>query len=310
MVRRRMKYQFLFLLYFVNCSPSAITYDFNGGRFGDCLSTLCKAEFFAHKYKLKLLYKPFIYSDQLAVHITETHYTQELEQQYDKIVYIKNGKDIKKSKHKNILYISNFYSETPGLYEFGLQDKNFGAKLKQILMPIDPPALIEKPEGAITAAVHVRKGGGFDKPLASEQVYKKDQQFADQIWPTKFPPDQYYIDQIKVLRKLIDPEKSLLIYVFTDDPDPAALAARYTQKLNDPTISFTHRQNDNSHDAHVVEDFYLMSQCDCLIRSSSLYAKAAQLLGDHQIIIYPIRGYWKDNLLIIDPVGITLRKQI
>jgi len=251
---------FLLLLFFcanIQCER-AITYEFNGGRFGDCLSTYCKAKWFAHKHKLKLIYKPFIYSDQLALHTFETVYANETLQPFDKIVKVKSETDILNNKDKHVLFISNFYSQTPGLYEYGIQNEQFGQEIKNALTPIAPMPFIEKPDNSITAAVHVRKGGGFDQPLASEQIYKKGEQYADQIWPTKFPPNQYYIDQIKVLKKLVGGNTKLIIYLLTDDPDPKALTALYAEKLNDPLISFIFREQHNSHDSNVVEDFYIM----------------------------------------------------
>ena len=217
---------------------SAITYEFNGGRFGDCLSTYCKAKWFSHKYKLPLLYRPFTYSDQLRLHTVETMYSDKQKQSFDAIVTVNSETDIKNNKKTNVLFVSNFYSQTPGLYEYGLQNKEFDADIKKMLTPINKPNPILKPEGSVTAAVHVRKGGGFDKPLSSDVNSKKDGQYADQIWPTKFPPDQYYCDQIKVLRKLVDSDLLLIIYLFTDDPDPATLAQKYSDYLNDSTIHF------------------------------------------------------------------------
>lgn len=305
-----MIYIFLLLLFCSNIQcERAITYEFNGGRFGDCLSSYCKAKWFAHKHKLKLFYKPFTYSDQLALHALEAFYTNETVQSFKKIIKVKSEADILAHKDEHILFVSNFYSQTPGLYEYGIQNEQFGQEIKDALTPIAPPQFVEKPSNSITAAVHVRKGGGFDQPLASEQIYKKGEQYADQIWPTKFPPNQYYIDQIKVLKRMVGVDTKLIIYLLTDDPDPKALAALYAEKLNDPLISFIFREQHNSHTSNVVEDFYTMAQCDCLIRSSSLFAKAAQLLGNHQIIIYPISGKWTDGKVIIDPIGITMRSE-
>lgn len=172
-------------------------------------------------------------------------------------------------------------------------------------MPTTPMPIIEKNEQHITVALHVRKGGGFDKPLSTDQ--NKGTQFSDQIWPTKFPPDHFYIEQLKTLRKLVGSNTILDVYLLTDDPDPTSLAQKYAQELNDPLLFFHYRDHDNNHQSNVVEDYYTMAQCDCLIRSSSLIAKAAQLLGNHRIILYPIHGYWDGNKVIIDPVGITMR---
>ena len=294
---------FLFLI-FQTCFPSAITFELNGGRFGDCLSCYTKAKYFSCVHKLPLYYTRFTYSDQLTLHAYEAEYTKDSAAQFDAIIRVNSDADIKNNKDKNVLFVSHFYSQTPGLYEYGFQDKVFATELKKMLTPLAPMPLIEKKEGTISVAVHVRKGGGFDKPLSSSQIYKK-YQYADQQWPTKFPPDQFYLDQIMTLKKLVGSD-ILIIYLFTDDPNPAALAERYQRYLDDPTIQFVYREN-NSHDTKIVEDFYIMSQCDCLIRSTSLFAKAAQLLGNHTIIMYPIVGTWDKDKVIINPAGIIIR---
>ncbi len=301
---------YIFLLFNCKCAPSAITYELNGGRFGDNLSTFCKAKLLSHKYQLPFLYKQFEYSDQLILHTTQTVYTQEHATQFEEIIYIKTEDDIKKNKNKNALLVVNFYTACPGIYEYGFNNAAFATEIKQLLSPVHPATIIEKNENDITIALHVRKGGGFDAPLASDQVHKSSERksvYADQKWPTKFPPDQFYIDQLRTMRKLLNLNKRMIVYLFTDDPNPAQLAQRYKQKLADLDLEFRYRQKGNSHNANVVEDYYLMAQCDCMIRSTSLLAKAAQVLGNHEIIIYPITGYWVEDTLIINPVGIILR---
>lgn len=305
-----MKYGILFFILIARthiCQPSAITYELNGGRFGDNLSTYCKAKWYAYKYKFPFLYKPFTYSDELALHNQETLLNTEVFGEYEAIIKVSSEDDIKKHKDKNVLFVTNFYTQAPGAYESGFTHPEFAENIKKALTPINPIDALEKPDGCITIALHVRKGGGFDAPLASEQIYKKPIVYADQQWPTKFPPDQYYLDQLSMLRKILGPEKKFIIYLFTDDPNPAQLAKRYQEHLIDTNLEFRFRAQNNSHNAHVVEDFYQMAQCDCLIRSSSLLARASQLVGNHQIIIHPIQGYWVDDTLIINPVGIIMR---
>lgn len=296
------------LFFCSKCEPSAITYELNGGRLGDNLSTYCKAKWFSYKYQIPLLYKPFEYSNQLTLHQLETPYNPDMLSQFDAVIKVKNEEDIKKNIHKNVLFVSNFYSQTPGLYELGFIDLDFARIIKEALSPFESTDSIEKSDTVITVALHVRKGGGFDAPLASGQIAKKGAQYADQQWPTKFPPDQYYVDQLRTIRKLIGNERRMIIYLFTDDPDPEKLARLYQENLSDSNVEFRYRTSGNSHDSNVVEDFYSMAQCDCLIRSSSLLAKAAQLLGNHQIIMHPIQGKWADDKVIINPVGIIIRE--
>ena len=38
-----------------------------------------------------------------------------------------------------------------------------------------------------------------------------------------------------------------------------------------------------------MEDFFAMTKFDCLIRPESLYSIYAERLGNHEVIIYPIR---------------------
>lgn len=295
------------LLFCCKNRPAAITFELNGGRFGDNISTYCKAKIFSYKYDIPLLYTPFEYSDQLTLDLTETKYSTEKASSFDAIVSVKTEDDVKKNKNKNVLLVINFYTSSPGLYEYGFNNPSFAYEIKQLLTPINLPDSIEKNNNEVTIALHVRKGGGFDAPLASEQSSKKPGQYADQQWPTKFPPDQFYIDQLRMMRKLIAAEKKMIIYLFTDDRDPEKLAKRYQEKLSDIPLVWRYRTTGNSHNAHVVEDFYLMAQCDCLIRSTSLLARASQLLGKHEIIIYPITGYWVEDTLTINPVGIIMR---
>ena len=173
-----------------------------------------------------------------------------------------------------------------------------------MLTPTHAHSALEKTDAnSITVALHVRKGGGFDKPLSTD--HNKSAEFSDQIWPTKFPPDSYYIEQLQTLRKLIGPQTILDVYLFTHAPDPGALA--YADIIQDTYAYFHYRESGNAHDTNVVEDYYAMACCDCLIRSSSLIAKAAQLLGSHHIILYPIHGYWNGQKVIIDPVGIIMK---
>lgn len=297
----------LLLLTFSNLiHPSAITYEFNGGRFGDCLSTYCKAKWFSFKYKIPLLYKPFQYSDQLMMHREEQAYDEQQIANFDAIIKVKTEDDIIKNKNKNVLFVSNFYSQTPGLYEYQSIDRKWGTVIKKMLTPTHAHSALEKTDAnSITVALHVRKGGGFDKPLSTD--HNKSAEFSDQIWPTKFPPDSYYIEQLQTLRKLIGPQTILDVYLFTDAPDPGALAKKYADIIQDTYAYFHYRESGNAHDTNVVEDYYAMACCDCLIRSSSLIAKAAQLLGSHHIILYPIHGYWNGQKVIIDPVGIIMK---
>lgn len=294
-----MFYLILFFLVFAQTiCPHAITYELNGGRLGDNLSTYCKAKWLSYKLGIPLLYKSFEYSDQLQLHTTDQLFSEEIKNTFDAIVKVKSMDDIKNNKQENVLFVTNFYTQTPGLYEYSLQDVQFAQEIRNLLTPITTPELPIKEKNSVTVALHVRTGGGFDPKNSAQK------------WPTKFPPRSYYIEQLKTLRKLIEKTLSLHVYLFTDDAHPAELVQKYIQELSDPTITFDFRTEHNSHDTNVVEDFYAMAQCDCLIRSSSLLAKATQLLGSHLIILYPPYGYWDaaSQSSVINPLGIYIKK--
>lgn len=301
----------LFLLLFVSITmyPNAITYDLNGGRFGDCLSIYCKAKLFSCKYKLPLYYKSFEYSDQLVLHTQEQLFDDTVFSQFSKIVKVKTEEDIINCKDTNVLFVTNFYTKTPDLYDYQFVNPAFELTLKQMIKPVHPIIPFEQNNGDAHVALHVRKGGGFDKPLSQDLCGRKNNQPADQTWPTKFPTDQYYLEQLQRLRKLINPNISMLVHLFTDDPNPARIANCYQNYLQDATIQFTFRAEGNSHKNNVIEDFFAMAQCDYLIRSSSLYTKAVQMIGNHKIVIYPIYGKWNQEkqMPVMNPIGIVMR---
>jgi hypothetical protein len=127
--------------------------------------------------------------------------------------------------------------------------------------------------------------------------------FSDYIWPIKFPADQYYIDQIKRLSEML-PGQDLLVYLFTDDKNPEDIVKRYKQALKKENIVFSYRKFGNNHDQNVLEDLFLLAQCDCIISASSSFASAAQLLGNHSVIMFPTHAITMPDKIIIDKVGI------
>ena len=68
---------------------------------------------------------------------------------------------------------------------------------------------------------------------------------SDHACPRRFPPDTYYIGQLKYIASLF-PEKLIYAFIFTDDPQPDKIAAKYKDALNNPKIYFDYRKNQNS----------------------------------------------------------------
>ncbi len=130
--------------------------------------------------------------------------------------------------------------------------------------------------------------------------------FLDQVshWQTKFPPEQYYIDQIIKLSKELDNQK-IYIQIFTDDKDPKALIERIKLAVNLSNISFYFVNNRNlSFRDQVAQDLYSMSRFDILIRSQSYFSRVAELIGDHKLVIYPLEYKWESDKLIMNKIVI------
>ncbi len=330
-------------------SPHAITYYIESWRrLGDAITTVSKTLYFAQTHHLPVYYQEFPYFDQFALSQDATLLSSEIRQQFSKVIPIQRHDDVAKhlASTEPILFECRFLSETPAVYTITREYPEFGKLIKTAftpLMAIDP---LPKPPAVITVALHVRKGGGFDKPLGSRQEYAppsmpkgiylkknsppgshldawpipwpagimfieavrrycyKKTHYSDYIWPIKFPPDQYYIDQLKELTNLL-PGKNLLVYLFTDDPDPESIMARYSAQLADhPRIIFSYRQKGNHHTKNVLEDLFAITQCDCLISASSSFATAAQILGNHQVLIFPIHAITLPDTIVINKVGV------
>lgn len=289
---------------------SMITYGLCGARLGDHLTGYCKAQWYAYIYRLPLLYKPFAYSDQFALHTIEKRYTDEIAKSFDEIIQVSSENDIKMHLYKkNVLFVVYSLSNPSDLYDCCLESSGFEKRLLDALTPLILIPELIVPEGSISVALHVRKGGGFDQPLSTDKQQKvSGQRPVDQSWPTKFPPDEYYIEQLKVVRRLCDSNKNLEVFLFTDDLDPAGLVEKYSVALNDPTIHFSYRAQGNSHDKNVMEDLFLMAQCECLIRADSFFSRISQLVGNHRIIISPSHGKW-ENEAVINPVCILINSK-
>ena len=219
--------------------------------------------------------------------------------------------------------------------------RDYFAHLQKMLIPIAPLPKFDIPEGYISVAVHIRKGDGYDAALSSQQIYKSnantwwqeenqyqeeyqrleesqsqpDNQFieqteeveyrtpADRNWPHKFPPEQYYIDQVNSLSELLS-NKKLIFYVFSDCKDPEALANRLKQHCKKENIVIINATTPLTESPLI--DMFKMAACDCLIRPQSAYSIVSQIIGTHKVVCSPTRSEWRNNRLCITQVMLTL----
>ena len=321
----------------------AISYKLNGGRLGDCIYSFCLAKWLAYKYETKFYYVPFEHADAFSLGLYEEQLTQTIEKTFKKTVLIRTEEalayQLKKTKKKTLFYIDFLATidapqdikeadplmenivATNWLFLFMKQHQAFDAEIKRDLEFRQRPQDITLPDGMISVAVHVRKGGGFDRPLTSCQ-YAHDQKSEcirecqlstdaiDRILPLKFPPEQYYVDQIIKVSDMLN-NQPIFACIFTDDPEPERLIERFKQRINRPNILFASAHNGHNVFQHnVLDDVYQMSRFDCLIKTDSHFAWIAQLIGAHKICVYPQWSEWDavNSMNIITKVGVLFNK--
>lgn len=293
---------------------SMISYMFSGGRFGDCLVTYLHAKWLQYKYKLPLAFKPFEFSDLLAM--------SEIEKQYDESQFkaVKSHgnespfttlsrKSEEQRKSELVLHNIHYFPESPsergphyrGAYiKVDWSDPGFRAEIAKTLKPNVDLNLVTPPVDRFSIAVHWRKGSGED--LNITQNY----------YPAKFPPDQFYLDQlVKICR--MNSSKKLYIHLFSDHKDPQILIDKIKQAIKQAgltcDIEFALRTCETTK-YPVLEDFFSMAKFDCLLRSESAFSIASQFIGHHKLVIGPTHFHTevdhKNNTgnLVIDQIGI------
>ncbi len=267
-----------------NMTTNAVTYVFSGGRFGDCLLTYIHAKWIAYRYQMPLLYKPFKYSEQLAMHTLELMYNKELLSNFPKQVVLGKGKSVNPYEGSvlyRVLYFPHSVYEhyfcnrrdsfSPPFFHMDYLDPAFKAELRKVIRPVSVLPKLELPKDRTTVALHMRRGKGFDGPDLNI------------IAPYKEPPLSYYVSQLRILSNLY-PEGPLYVHLFTDDPEPKELLAELKEELVDLDITYATRESYNSHDSNVLEDFFSMLDFDCLVRSESNYSICVEILGDFKAV--------------------------
>jgi hypothetical protein len=251
---------------------SAITWEPNGGRFGDNLLSYSRAKWLSYKFNIPVLYLPFKYSDQLMMHEQEAMYTLELAYEFDHIIRIPDKKKYLLLPDNNTLYVSHWDADVT----IDWFDQTFIEDLKKNIYPRNQLEKVIIPKNCISIAAHVRNGGSFSADTDQEK----------ERCPLRFVPDEFFINQIARIAEMF-PEQNLYVYIFTDHSEPKQLKKKFKKALNNPRITFGYREQDNSHNANVLEDFFSMMDFDCLIRPGSHFSRFVQRLGKNKVVIYP-----------------------
>lgn len=275
----------LYPKYNPSSQQNAISYTLSGGRFGDNLIAYFHAKWIAYKYDLPFLYAPFPFSDQFDLDKIEqplniSHFANRLS--------ISDEKQIVNHATDSTLFIVPYFPECyteyttslpcgwPSYIKVDWDDPDFRAEMVKCLTTKKEIEAVSLPSGFITVGVHVRRGGGHDHYESCRLS-----------WPLKFPPDSYYIQQIRRLADIFK-DSLLYVYVFTDDLNPQEIVKNYKAILNNPNILFDCRWKGNGPNNNIIDDFFAMTKFDCFIRCESNFSIMATKLAQHSIMIAPI----------------------
>lgn len=280
-----------------------VTYEFSGGRFGDCLLSYLHAKWIAYHYNMDLLYKPFEYSSELVLHDEEKEYSNFNNRLSFKISSLLTNPDL---NFKDVVFSCPYFPEIkweldrgtegygPIYFPVNWKDKGYRTLARQMIAPKNPLPLIQPPEDAINIAIHVREGGGFDD---KEHFFKH---------PLKTPPFTYYAECLNRVIALF-PQRQLHCHLFTDAVDPQELVNFMKSKIPPSTsIEFECRDSGNRHNANVLLDFFSFFNFDIMIRPESNYSIIPSLIGDFAIVYIPetfkIYNNPEDRFVVIDQI--------
>ena len=337
----------LFFLVSTAITPSlytknGLTFVHNCGRLGDVLLDFTKNFYIAQKHNLDLYIhdgipylNEFVLNEKTPrLNIADAALRAgrlPIAPTFNRLITINNDTLIR-PHNENTLYKTECYFTIDGVSDFNqfhrhmfkcsIEQANFGQEIAQLLMP-KKTFDYQLPHDIVTVAMHMRKGGGYDKPLASDLYRptkpvqgagKKTCRYAyvDRNEPYKFPPEQYYLDQLIFLHTLLD-RQPLYVHLFTDDQNPQDIADRIQTKLHEVGITnifITYRKDINRHDMNIIEDIYAMSKFDYLIKSESHYPWIAQMIGKHKAIFSPISFVWRGDFLDFHVAEIAIPDRI
>ncbi len=216
------------------CERQCVTYCHSEGRFGDNLLAYIHAKWIAYRYNVHMLYRPFIYSDQLALHREEELFDEQedLAEESNPVCFAKKimlGTGAKFYPHAgdSILYIVPYFphcyiehaqarKHTP-FFPVDYHNQAFKSELRRMIRPLGEIKKLEIPKNRLSVAVHMRKGtNAGDGPSLMF------------LAPHKEPQDAYYLGQIKRIYALFG-NQPLYVHIFTDDPEPQEFVKKFQE---------------------------------------------------------------------------------
>lgn len=325
----------------------AITNQISGGLFGDNVIHYLKCKWLAYKYNLSFYFNAFPNANLLRVSEEENPY-KVLNHKSKRIIQVHHESDISKNLNENTLFIINPYAPgfdfgTEDFIDYLLSNAptDFIKNHRALLKPKKECLQIALPRRAVTVAVHIRKPNMKDFPLYGKQTFDishyifnreyiyldeeddsskeplrgiKGSEIKMQLYsdvnegPAKFPPNQFYIDQIKAISDFFD-DIPIYLHIFTCDPNPLELCDTIKKAVNKSNITYAHEEIDWHSD--LLMDCNAMAEFDCLIKSTSTFSSVSQFMGRHAVTIVPKDFFWDDNKLIVHKtIWFTRNKEI
>ncbi|MCA9375042.1 hypothetical protein KC622_01785 [Candidatus Dojkabacteria bacterium] len=279
------------ILYGASLYSAGVSYGFSRGRFGDNLKAFSRALWVSYKTGVPVVYRPFSYSrelklDQLHGPSTFKKYKRK------KQIKLWNEEHIELvDKERDCLYVIPWKSKIMPDWN----DKGFVELLKDNILPRQPQKFWDLPEDRLCVAAHIRVGSGGDKILANnDKSLTTRTHHADKKYPGKFPPLEYFIEQIRRLSQILD-NQPLYVHLFTDSKEPEKLIAILEDAVYSPTITYGYNKSNQRDVSGVLEDFFNMARFDYLIRGGSSFSYMAEKISDCKISIYPAHVYWNNG---------------
>lgn len=329
------KYFLFFCVYFNFTFPAYITNDIGGGRTGDRIIGYIRSKKIAEEYNLPFYLSPFKYAEYFNFYYQEKHIGNRGPiKAIDNIKYLDPNSQCVYRCMVWLTASSIQHTNNDNITHF--ESINSNSNLKRLLKPCkEPTNLIKIPENYVSIAIHVRQPSGklhdlyrynFNDSLYSSQLFDitkvsltldaqkryndllikrgLNKKKMDEHFMYKFPPLQFYLNQLQCLIKELATEM-VYIFIFTDHGNPSSLCKVFQEYLDSPQIQIKSRNFDNYED-FIIDDLLNMARFDYLIRSNSYFAQAAQLIGSFKKVIYPKKMNWYDNYLIVEEVGIDI----
>ena len=266
-----------------------VTYEFSGGRFGDCLLAYLHAKWLSYKYDLPLLYKPFQYSDELCLHGKERPFIQFYP------VQLLGRIQLDPSRNRTIFSCPYFPEDpsdrwiNPRRYRFDVdwKDQEFKRIAREMIAPKSALQMTIPPKNSVNVAIHIREGGGYDTDHT-------------RLWdPLKLPPIHFYQEGLKKVIELFK-GKAIYCFLFTDALEPSLLAAELYQSIPPELgVQIDYRIENNNHSANVLEDFFSFFNFDVLIHPQSNYSVVAAGIGDFALTYSPVNFKREEKTITI-----------